>query len=72
MTKSKIAIVQSGSIIYDTPATIDKLEKLTEEAANGGAELVLFPGEFLAPSEFRETFSHLMTSTLLQGLSQSD
>uniref|UniRef100_A0A914PW37 CN hydrolase domain-containing protein n=1 Tax=Panagrolaimus davidi TaxID=227884 RepID=A0A914PW37_9BILA len=47
MTKSKIAIVQTGSIIYDTHATIDKLEKLTEEAANGGADLVLFPEAFV-------------------------
>uniref|UniRef100_A0AC34FJW7 CN hydrolase domain-containing protein n=1 Tax=Panagrolaimus sp. ES5 TaxID=591445 RepID=A0AC34FJW7_9BILA len=47
MSKSKIAIVQAGSIFYDTPATIDKLERLTQEAAKGGAELILFPEGFI-------------------------
>lgn len=40
----KICVVQAGSIIYDTPKTLDKLERLTVDAASTGAELVLFPG----------------------------
>lgn len=39
-----IAIVQAGTVIYDTPATLDKLEKRAEEAAFHGAKLILFPG----------------------------
>ncbi|KIH46330.1 hypothetical protein ANCDUO_23619 [Ancylostoma duodenale] len=39
-----IAIVQAGTVIYDTPATLDKLERLTKEAASHGAKLVVFPG----------------------------
>ncbi|KAK6014483.1 hypothetical protein OSTOST_20132 [Ostertagia ostertagi] len=42
-----IAIVQAGTIIYDTPATLDKLERLTKEAADKGAKLVLFPEAFV-------------------------
>ncbi|KAK5984536.1 Nitrilase/cyanide hydratase and apolipoprotein N-acyltransferase [Trichostrongylus colubriformis] len=42
-----IAIVQAGSILYDTPATIDKLERLAVEAAEKGAKLVLFPEAFV-------------------------
>lgn len=42
-----IAIVQAGSIIYDTPATLDKLERFTKEAASHGAKLVLFPEAFI-------------------------
>uniref|UniRef100_A0A1I7X7E9 CN hydrolase domain-containing protein n=1 Tax=Heterorhabditis bacteriophora TaxID=37862 RepID=A0A1I7X7E9_HETBA len=42
-----IAIVQAGSIIYDTPATLDKLEKLVAEAADKGARLILFPEAFI-------------------------
>ena len=40
-----IAIVQVGSVLYDTPKTMDKLERFVEEAAGKGAKLVLFPGE---------------------------
>jgi nitrilase len=43
----KIAVVQCGSLVYDTPKTLEKLEALTSEAASNGAELVLFPGLFL-------------------------
>ncbi|KAK6014992.1 hypothetical protein OSTOST_19594 [Ostertagia ostertagi] len=42
-----IAIVQAGSILYDTPATLDKLEKFAKEAADNGAKLVLFPEAFV-------------------------
>uniref|UniRef100_A0AC35FWJ9 CN hydrolase domain-containing protein n=1 Tax=Panagrolaimus sp. PS1159 TaxID=55785 RepID=A0AC35FWJ9_9BILA len=43
----KICVVQAGSIIYDTPKTLDKLERLTVDAASTGAELVLFPETFI-------------------------
>lgn len=39
-----VAIVQAATVFYDTPATLDKLERLAKEAANHGAKLVLFPG----------------------------
>ncbi|WKX98770.1 hypothetical protein Q1695_014004 [Nippostrongylus brasiliensis] len=42
-----VAIVQAGSIIYDTPATLDKLEKFTAEAAANGAKLIVFPEAFI-------------------------
>ncbi|KHJ86480.1 hydrolase, carbon-nitrogen family [Oesophagostomum dentatum] len=42
-----IAIVQAGTVIYDTPATLDKLERLTKEAAGKGAKLVVFPEAFV-------------------------
>uniref|UniRef100_A0A0K0DEC7 CN hydrolase domain-containing protein n=1 Tax=Angiostrongylus cantonensis TaxID=6313 RepID=A0A0K0DEC7_ANGCA len=42
-----VAIVQAGSIIYDTPSTLDKLENLTKEAVARGAKLVLFPEAFI-------------------------
>nr|CDJ96920.1 Nitrilase cyanide hydratase and apolipoprotein N-acyltransferase domain containing protein [Haemonchus contortus] len=42
-----IAIVQAGTVIYDTPATLDKLERLTMEAVHKGAKLVLFPEGFV-------------------------
>uniref|UniRef100_A0A1I7YUU5 CN hydrolase domain-containing protein n=1 Tax=Steinernema glaseri TaxID=37863 RepID=A0A1I7YUU5_9BILA len=46
-TKVKVAIVQAGTIIYDTPATLRKLARLAEDAAAQGAQLVLFPEAFV-------------------------
>jgi nitrilase len=43
----KIAVMQCGSLVYDTPKTLEKLEALTAEAASNGAELVLFPEAFI-------------------------
>ena len=42
---TKIAVIQAGSVIYDTPKTLEKLESLTSEAAKAGAQLALFPGK---------------------------
>ena len=41
------AVVQAGSIAFDTPATITKLTDLTSDARNYGADLVVFPEAFV-------------------------
>lgn len=41
------AVVQAGSLIYDTPATLEKLKDLTGQAARQGAALVVFPEAFV-------------------------
>jgi predicted amidohydrolase len=41
----KIAVVQSGSILYDTNANIEKLREFSKKAAKEGVELILFPGK---------------------------
>jgi nitrilase len=41
---AKVAIVQAGSLLYNTAGTIEKLRQLTAKAAKQGAKLVLFPG----------------------------
>uniref|UniRef100_A0AC35U9J0 CN hydrolase domain-containing protein n=1 Tax=Rhabditophanes sp. KR3021 TaxID=114890 RepID=A0AC35U9J0_9BILA len=43
----KVALVQDGTIIYDTPATLIKVEELVKKAASNGAQLVLFPESFV-------------------------
>uniref|UniRef100_A0AC34QKL3 CN hydrolase domain-containing protein n=1 Tax=Panagrolaimus sp. JU765 TaxID=591449 RepID=A0AC34QKL3_9BILA len=43
----KIAVVQAGSVIYDTKKSLEKLEFYTQKAANAGAQLVLFPETFI-------------------------
>lgn len=39
--------MQAGSVLFDTPATIGKLETLTAEAARQGAQIVVFPEAFI-------------------------
>lgn len=43
----RAAVVQAGSLIYDTPATLEKLKFLTRDAARQRAALVIFPEAFV-------------------------
>ena len=42
-----VGVVQAGSVYGDTAATLDRLARLAEEAAGGGARLAVFPEAFL-------------------------
>jgi nitrilase len=44
---TRIAVVQAGSVLFDTPATLAKLERLAAEAAASGAQLAVFPEAFV-------------------------
>ncbi len=41
------AVVQAGSILFDTAATLEKLSDLATDAAAGGAKLIVFPEAFI-------------------------
>jgi nitrilase len=43
----RVAVVQAGSTLFDTPASLAKLRRLAAEAAEGGARLAVFPEAFL-------------------------
>ncbi|MDX6242106.1 MAG: nitrilase [Kribbellaceae bacterium] len=43
----RAAVIQDASVLFDLHATLARFERLTAEAAQGGAELVLFPEAFL-------------------------
>ncbi|GAB4859814.1 Nitrilase [Ancistrocladus abbreviatus] len=43
----RATVVQASTIFYDTPATLDKAEKLLAEATAYGAQLVVFPEAFV-------------------------
>lgn len=43
----RAAVVQAGSVAFDTPATLDKMERLAREAAAGGAQIAVFPEAFI-------------------------
>jgi nitrilase len=46
-TPVTVACVQAEPVVLDRDATIDKLERLTAEAASQGAQLVVFPEAFV-------------------------
>lgn len=43
----RAAVVQAGSVLYDTPATLEKLEKFVIAAKATGAELAVLPEAFI-------------------------
>lgn len=43
----KVSVVQAGTILFDTPSTLEKLARLAREAAAGGAQLAVFPEAFV-------------------------
>ena len=43
----RVAVVQAGSVLFDTDATLAKMERLTQDAVSQSAELVLFPEAFV-------------------------
>src|SRR4029077_18599153 len=43
----KVACVQVEPVMFDREATLDKLEAVAAEAAQNGAELVVFPETFV-------------------------
>jgi nitrilase len=44
----KVAVVQASSVAFDREKTLEKVHRLTQEAAAQGAKLVLFPEAFLS------------------------
>jgi nitrilase len=47
MKPVKVAVVQATPVLFNLEATIEKIEQLLLEAAQNGAELVLFPEAFI-------------------------
>src|SRR5689334_5876732 len=43
----KVAAAQVGSVLFDTPATLKKVEQMCIEASAAGAQLLVFPEAIL-------------------------
>jgi len=46
-SRKVVSVVQAGSVLFDTPQTLEKLAGLAAEARAAGANLVLFPEAFI-------------------------
>jgi len=47
MHKLRVSAVQAGSVLFDTPATMDKFETRLKQAAKDKPDLVVFPEAFI-------------------------
>ncbi|CAN6232578.1 unnamed protein product [Urochloa humidicola] len=56
LTTVRATVVQASTIFYDTPATLDKAERLIAEAAGYGSQLVVFPEAFIGGYPRGSTF----------------
>lgn len=45
--KTKVAVVQASTVVFDTPKTMEKLAALAERAAGESSELIVFPEAFI-------------------------
>ncbi|XP_044953298.1 bifunctional nitrilase/nitrile hydratase NIT4 [Hordeum vulgare subsp. vulgare] len=52
----RATVVQASTVFYDTPATLDKAERLIAEAAGYGSQLVVFPEAFVGGYPRGSTF----------------
>lgn len=47
MKSTRVAVVQAGSLMFDTPRTLEKLAALAADVRQRGAELAVFPEAFV-------------------------
>ncbi|MBF0866125.1 MAG: carbon-nitrogen hydrolase family protein [Gluconobacter potus] len=47
MTKLRVAVIQAGSSLFDTPETLDRMEAYCEAAAAQGIDLAVFPEAYI-------------------------
>ncbi|XP_057455939.1 bifunctional nitrilase/nitrile hydratase NIT4A-like [Lotus japonicus] len=66
-TTVRATVVQASTIFYDTPATLDKAERLLAEAAGSGSELVVFPEAFIGGYPRGSTFGMAVGNRTAKG-----
>lgn len=64
---SRVAVVQTGPVLGNTPATIEKAVALIAEAGSGGAEVAVFPEAFIGGYPKGSTFGVVLGSRSSEG-----
>ncbi|XP_042498886.1 bifunctional nitrilase/nitrile hydratase NIT4B-like isoform X1 [Macadamia integrifolia] len=63
----RATVVQASTIFYDTPATLDKAERLIADASALGSQLVVFPEAFIGGYPRGSTFGVTIGARSLKG-----
>ncbi|KAL3581026.1 hypothetical protein D5086_018861 [Populus alba] len=63
----RTTVVQATTVFYDTPATLDKAERLLAEAAGFGSQLVVFPEAFIGGYSRGSSFGAAIGSRTAKG-----
>lgn len=63
----RVAVVQNAPVLLDLDATLDRLETLTRQAAEDGAQLVLFPEAFVSGYPHGMTFGAVVGKRTMEG-----
>lgn len=66
MTKLRVAVIQAGSSLFDTTATLDRMEAHCEAAAQG-IDLAVFPEAYIGGYPKGLTFGAVLGSRFPEG-----
>ncbi|WKE47434.1 carbon-nitrogen hydrolase family protein [Gluconobacter oxydans] len=67
MTKLRVAVIQAGSSLFDTPATLDRMDAHCEAAAAQGIDLAVFPEAYIGGYPKGLTFGAVLGSRFPEG-----
>ncbi|MCB0581678.1 MAG: nitrilase, partial [Phaeodactylibacter sp.] len=70
MPTTKIALIQAASVLFNLEATIEKAASLAHEAAENGAQLLLFPEAFIGGYPRGLSFGTVVGSRSAEGREQ--
>lgn len=70
MPTTKIALIQAASVLFNLEATIEKAAGLAREAAENGAQLILFPEAFIGGYPRGLSFGTVVGSRSAEGREQ--
>jgi nitrilase len=66
----KVSVAQLGSVLFDTPATLDRMEAVCRQAAAAGAQLIVLPEALVGGYPKGLTFGAIVGSRTEEGRDQ--
>lgn len=67
MSQRRVAVIQAGTSLFDTPRTLDRMEAHCEAAAAQGVELAVFPEAYIGGYPKGLTFGAVLGSRFPEG-----